>query len=549
MRAAFNGTYQGPSRPPKHTGTGGRPHETRPPHPGVRYGATGLMTHVPSAASLRPGMGSRARPVRWLTPFLIGAAILCAVAAVNRGPFYFYDTLGYLRTAGQALERVLGLPAVTPVQPERDAFNPAPATGEDANVKWGNRSVYFGLVLAVADRLNAISLVVVAQGLLAAWLLLLCWRLYGPRKAGTWGYLGLCAFLSILTPLGFYVAYLMPDLLFGLLLIALPLLLFEADRLAPWERAGLLLLVLFASLSHMAAVLFLGGLLVLGWILARFVAQVRPRRTLTAAILGAAILGIAGTWAVGKISERVFGQPALWPPFILARVTADGPGTLYLQDVCPREPERFVLCRYLADLPPENSDAFLWESTTHQGILFRASNAEQRRMIREQWDVVIPAVLAHPWLQLRASAWNAWRQLWLFGVEEFAWEDRLRRQTAALFPTQLDDLDRTRVANTTMAWWRPVNLVHGVVLLAAVALILARLLAGLLRPAQPEEARRETAWLLLLLAGVALNAVLSGVLAEPHSRYGARVIWVLPLAAALLLLRRHAMGRPGPGSP
>jgi hypothetical protein len=49
-----------------------------------------------------------------------------------------------------------------------------------------------------------------------------------------------------------------------------------------------------------------------------------------------------------------------------------------------------------------------------------------------------------------------------------------------------------------------------------------------------QDARRETAWLLLLLAGVLCNAIISGAFSEPHARYGARVIWLLPMAAALL---------------
>ena len=50
--------------------------------------------------------------------------------------------------------------------------------------------------------------------------------------------------------------------------------------------------------------------------------------------------------------------------------------------------------------------------------------------------------------------------------------------------------------------------------------------------------RRELALMLSLVAGVVLNAAISGVLSEPHSRYGARVVWVVPFAAAVLALRR-----------
>ena len=484
----------------------------------------------------------RRRSPRWVAALLVGAAILCGIGAVNRGPLYFYDTIGYLRSASQGLDRVLGLPAAAPVSPERDPANPAPATGEEANVKWGNRSVYYGAVLAVADRLDAMALVALAQGAVAAWIVLLCWRRFGPRGAGPLGYLGLCAALVALTPLGFGVAYMMPDLFFGLLILAVPLLLFEGDAPGRWERLGLLLFLLVACLSHTALVLMLLPLLVLGIVLARLVAGQGARRVVVAGMLGAAALGVAGTWAVGRVSERIFGQPALWPPFTLARVLADGPGTLFLIEACAQDPARYVLCRYLGDLPPANADAFLWEDETHQGTLFRATNAEQRRMIREQWDVVIPAVLAHPGTQIAASLRNTLRQLSLTGVEEFRWEDRLRRQMQGLFPTQLPTLMATRVAGTSWAWWRPLNILHGTVLIASLVLVLARL-GGLWRPADDRRARREAAWLLMLLAGVLLNAALSGALSEAHSRYGARVVWVIPLAAMLLLARGASRAR------
>ena len=187
-----------------------------------------LSRPLPAAS----GVVRRHISTRWFFALLVGAAILCGVGAVNRGPFYFYDTIGYLRTASQGLDRVLGLPAAAPASPERDAANPAPATGEDANVKWGNRSVYYGAVLAIADRLNAMALVAVAQAFAAAWIVLLCWRRFGPRGRGRWGYLGLCAALVVATPLGFVTAYTMPDLFFGLLILAVPLLLFQGDRLS-----------------------------------------------------------------------------------------------------------------------------------------------------------------------------------------------------------------------------------------------------------------------------------------------------------------------------
>jgi hypothetical protein len=57
--------------------------------------------------------------------------------------------------------------------------------------------------------------------------------------------------------------------------------------------------------------------------------------------------------------------------------------------------------------------------------------------------------------------------------------------------------------------------------------------------------RRELALMLSLVIGVVLNAAISGVLSEPHSRYGARVVWVVPFATAVLALWRLPLLRYG----
>jgi len=47
------------------------------------------------------------------------------------------------------------------------------------------------------------------------------------------------------------------------------------------------------------------------------------------------------------------------------------------------------------------------------------------------------------------------------------------------------------------------------------------------------------------LLGVALNAVVGGCLSEPHNRYQARVIWLVPLIALVVALQWRRLQRPG----
>lgn len=485
-----------------------------------------------------PSARGRSLPLIFLV--LLGTCLLALPAAINRGPIYFYDTVGYMRNGSVALEKALGLPSAAPVSDERDPSNPAPTVGEDANVKWANRSIYYGVLLAIGDAIQAMSLIVLVHALAAAWLLWLCWRVFGPARTSGAGFALFCAGLALLTPLGLFTAYLMPDLVYALVIPAIALVLLAPDRLRAWECWGLVALVAVGCLSHGAAILLTAGMLVLGLLAVRLVARGRIPWAATAGIAGAILLAVASNWAVARATERAFGQPAIWPPFALARALADGPATLYLRETCPQDPSRYTLCRYLDELPPIDADHFLWEMDSGVGLFVRASNREQRAIVREQRDIILGGVATHPWMQIGASFHNMLRQLGLVGVEEFAWHDRIRHAFELRFPTQLDDIDRTRLSATSTRgeWLVVVNWVMGAVLALSLLLIAARLAwpAGLRadHDGAGQDARRETAWLLLLLAGVLCNAIISGAFSEPHARYGARVIWLLPMAAALL---------------
>jgi hypothetical protein len=65
-----------------------------------------------------------------------------------------------------------------------------------------------------------------------------------------------------------------------------------------------------------------------------------------------------------------------------------------------------------------------------------------------------------------------------------------------------------------------------------------------------DQGRRETDILLVLLAGLAINAVIFGGLSAPVDRYQGRIIWLVPMLAGLFWLARTSsaclctLGRP-----
>jgi hypothetical protein len=180
-------------------------------------------------------------------------------------------------------------------------------------------------------------------------------------------------------------------------------------------------------------------------------------------------------------------------------------------------------------------------------VLSRASNAEVRRIVAEQAEIVLGAVAAYPLEQLAASARNFGRQLAAFGVGEFAQTAAFGAKLAALLPAEAEAYARTRVARSAAAGedgsgWALAAL--GAVHAAALALSSLAAAAALLLPPRrgSGEGRpgrgAEAALVLAVAAGIVANAAVTGIISEPHDRFGARVVWALPMVCALLVLRR-----------
>ena len=87
---------------------------------------------------------------------------------------------------------------------------------------------------------------------------------------------------------------------------------------------------------------------------------------------------------------------------------------------------------------------------------------------------------------------------------------------------------RLRGGNSTIiALTRLHGVVYGVALLGVVIGVFHRRIPAAVR-----------VLVLMLLAGILANAFVCGAVSQPADRYGARVIFLLPMAAALLLMFR-----------
>ncbi len=277
---------------------------------------------------------------------------------------------------------------------------------------YGMRSLFYSLGI-LPLHWNATAWPVVAfQAILTAYVLWLVVRSILPRRTVA-AYLGLIGALSLLTSLSWYVSIVMPDITGPLLYLVFFLLVFARESLSRAERVMVGGIACWAVTCHATHLMLAVGLC--GLLTAVMVVQRRPmRRIVQAAGEMAGILAVAAA-AQLALYGYLYGSPSLngeRPPYLMARIVADGTGRKYLAEHC--SDERWALCNRLQDLAGD-ADHFLWDSDGGWG---GASAEVQKEVRREEVPLVLATIRAYPREQLGKSMEGFWQQLQAFGIED-----------------------------------------------------------------------------------------------------------------------------------
>jgi hypothetical protein len=497
-----------------------------------------------------------------------GAALMLWPALLNRYPLMYPDSISYLGD-GRPLARILFLHA---------------PKGYPAM-----RSEFYSLGI-FPFHWNLTPWPIVAwQALLTSWVLWLTLRSILPHRtarrfAAT--FLIMIALLSLLTSVSWYVSLPMPDILGPLLYLAIYLLVFARETLSRGERWALYALAFWAIAAHSTHLMLAVGIC---FLLALLLLFRRPLVAGRARATGAlALLLVLAVTAQLALHRYLYGHATLngnHAPYLMARIVADGPGALYLRQHCATLD--WAICSDVGHLP-DNDDDFLWAP----GVVWAGADARtQQRLLAEEMPLVLATLRAYP-LEQAARSWaNFTQQLNDFGVNDFDNNDRMQQSLAQVIPSSAIPSSATSYSRSLQARSIvPSNaftiLQRWVVLPSA--LLLAVLLPWLWRAAYSGRDDRRglrvklKGWLwragysghddresgysrqrlrllglvesrqrmrLLGLAVIVVptlfaNAFLTAVLSSSDSRYQARVIWLVPLLAALAAL--DLLGQRGP---
>jgi len=480
---------------------------------------------------------------------ILGILALCWVAALNGYPLFGVDSVYYFRGfdyvaakvmatdprwAGSypftwdAPEALFGAPAQALAQ----AYETAPL---HERAVLSGRSLYYGGLVYLGEVTGGFWLVVVSQALAIALCIHLTLRRFFRRPLLLTG--STMVLLAALTAAPFYVAQIIPDVFAALTILACGNLLLFA-RLMSWrERLAWSLILAACAVVHTSHVLIVAIMAVLAacW----WAARRRPANTgaispaglplvglaLAAALAGLAVESRIMTWATGQTPTR--------PPFVAARIIADGPGYRYLRDTCPAS--GWVLCRYL-DSMPAKADEFLWQ-TPAQGGVFAMADAGTKRAISGEEIPFILAVARHEPIGLAVAEIGNWaKTLVRFRLGQFRVHDSSKTLLTQLTsPVESAAMQRSMAFTSTLPT-RPAAAI-GYLTMGIAGLYLAWLL---MKRKPVDHAERRLRRLAFVLAGgVIINAAVCGMLSNPYDRYQARVVWLVPFAAFTLALYRQ----------
>jgi hypothetical protein len=237
--------------------------------------------------------------------------------------------------------------------------------------------------------------------------------------------------------------------------------------------------------------------------------------------LGAALL-IAANYAVAGRLAWTPGGPAL----LFGRMLNDGIVQRFLAERCP-DPRLPKLCAHRGELP-DDADMFFWGEGVFDRLGRFAGLGEEMR------TVVLQSLRDYPALQIRAAAVAAVRQLSHVGTGEGVLNTLWHSYAIVeqFVPSAVPAMRAARQQRGELDF-AAVNRLHVPVAYISMLLLVPLIVLGLRYARYTDLGRLAATAALALLA----NAAVCGTLANPHDRYGARIVWIAAFAVLLWMLR------------
>ncbi len=493
---------------------------------------------------------------------LLGALALTFPALLNGSPYLFHDSDGYYRGGRSVIsvffEKHKAADVDPGAQPSATAASSTPKQNYAVTLL-AARSVYYGTLLYLTATVAGLWGIVAIQALIASFVL---WRTAGAFAAGrrAAAFAAMLATTAFASSLPWFVSFAMPDVWLSFAVVFLCIFVFGSPDLALIDYALLALIVVAAATFHLTNIpLILLSTLVAGPIAVFFGVQKKRVFNLFGTVAIGLVLAIMAGWIFNTLAARHFGDKLRTPIFATARLLADGPGRNYLRDTCAVDPSRYVLCKF-QKLPLDNADDILWSSDPSRGVYTVSDYGTRIALADEQSSFVMRTILAHPAQVLVAAAKNTLDQLRRFGIYgEFTdnvwamWSGRPFWSELAIFEVIPNAGTCLKLPATCSPprYAKYFDKLARAVFIASTIFLLFHIWRYGTRHSQSGDANQRLAGFGATVILVLLfNAAICGAFSGAHNRYQARLIWIVPALAALIVVvnfdsMRGVAGRKG----
>ena len=394
-----------------------------------------------------------------------------------------------------------------------------------------DRPIGYSLIIRACTWRATMWTVIYFQGAITSWLLFEVLRQLFPRSVAIWRlHMLVLTALVLFSSLPWYAAQVMPDLFAGLLGLLVFLLCF-GRRIGTIKGLFLVVLLFFFTICHYSFMAMMLGLIVLlpvlrasGW--GRRATGSRFWRNWTG-LVSAVVAGILFVMVSNQQSGRGMVLSASSDLFLAAKLCESGVMYEHLQRTCPEKPQ--PMCARMNEL---NTTAmhYVWDMGAPIRLDYTGLDDASREVAP-----LVHEVLTDPrnWGLLIWSSLNATLiQLTQVSIGSGIAPYREDSPPGRIYHTKLrHELPLYMNSLEQRGLWRfdTVNTLAGPVLLVSLLVIVL---------CWPSGSIRWQLFIVVLLLMVVLNAAATGALANVYDRLQARVTWLLPLVAMLVVVRR-----------
>jgi hypothetical protein len=464
----------------------------------------------------------------------LGLVVLAGLSVffINGGALSYFDSPAYVDQGVKILNQ-LGLFKEVAVG-DAAAATGAALAGADNTVN-GSRSAVYSLIVGLIAKLGGVGLIPfvnVAVITLAAWLPVRILARLAGTKWSTAALFSLPLIVSMVGALSFYVAFVMPDILTGALLLMIATITVFHPRMHRWELVAAVLFGALAVLSHISHIAIAAALVPV----VALAALILGNRRWWIAPLMVVLMVLAGVGerAVFRVAaQKVSNAEVVYFPFLTARLIQDGPGWRYLQAKCPASGEKS--CALFAALSVSDdpyrltASHIIFETDPNLGSFKLMSTQDQARVASEQYAFFARVFMWAPVSTSLAMIKNTLLQAAMNSVKMTIPDEEIMTHTRTLYSGVAASFSEGRMTQNR-SWLAVVEPLHSALYILSLGVIAV----FLVWPGRVPKLLK--AFVIMGLLGVLANAFVSGAVSQPAARYGARAIWLLPFLATLMAM-------------